>query len=124
MDPQGTETFVVWPTVVYFVCVAAVVAGMIGVSYVLGQRHRDRTTGEPYECGIVSKGTARIRFVPDYFLIAIFFVVFDLEAVFIFAWATAALELGWMGYGVICVFIGLLLAALGYLWHERALDLS
>jgi len=123
LEGQATETILVWPMLVYFGCVAAVVAGMVGISHVLGQRHREPATGEPYECGIVSEGSARVRYVPDYFLIAIFFVVFDLEAVFIYAWATAAVEVGWLGYGVICVFIGLLLAALGYLWHERALDL-
>lgn len=123
LNPQGSESALLWPALVYLAGVLAVVAGMIGISFVLGQRHRDRATGEPYECGIVSSGSARLCFAPDFFLIAIFFVVFDLESVFIYAWATAAVELGWFGYAQVCVFIGLLLAALGYLWHERALNL-
>ena len=112
-----------WPLLIYTACVGSVVVGMLGISFVLGQRHREHATDEPYECGIVSTASARVRFSSDFFLLAIFFVVFDLESVFIYAWATAARELGWFGYGQICVFIGVLLAALGYLWRERALDL-
>lgn len=111
-----------WPLVIYFGAVLAVIVGMLVISYVLGQRHQERATGEPYESGIVSTGSARVRFSSTFFLIAIFFVIFDLESVFIMAWATAARELGWWGYGEICVFIGVLLAALAYLWRERALD--
>ena len=111
-----------WPALVYFAGVMAVVAGMIGVSYVLGERHNERATGEPFESGIVSTGSARVRLSSDYFIIAILFVVFDLESVFIFLWAVAAKELGWLGYAQICVFIGVLLAALAYVWREKALD--
>ena len=123
MMPTATpDAPLLWPLVVYFGGVLAVVAGMLGISFVLGQRHYERATGAPYESGIVSTGSARIRFSSTFFLIAIFFVIFDLESVFIFAWATAVRETGWWGYGEICVFIGVLAAALVYLWRERALD--
>jgi NADH-quinone oxidoreductase subunit A len=98
------------------------VSGMIGLSYILGERHHDRATGEPYESGIVSTGSARQRFSAKFYLIAMFFVIFDLEAVFIFAWAVAARELGWAGYIEVLVFIGVLVAALVYLWRQGALD--
>jgi len=81
-------------------------------------------TGEPYEGGIVSEGSARVRFSVRYYLIAMFFVVFDLEAVFLFAWAGAARELGWSGYFGLLLFVGLLGAALIYLWRSGALDWS
>ena len=123
MNPSVPETALLWPLLIYTACVGSVVVGMLGISFVLGQRHREHATDEPYECGIVSTASARVRFSSDFFLLAIFFVVFDLESVFIYAWATAARELGWFGYAQICVFIGVLLAALGYLWRERALDL-
>ena len=119
VPPDGP---LLWPLVVYFGGVLVVVAGMLGFSFLLGQRHSDRATGAPYESGIVSTGSARVRFSSTFFLIAIFFVIFDLESVFIIAWATAAQEAGWWGYGEICVFIGVLAAALAYLWRERALD--
>jgi NADH-quinone oxidoreductase subunit A len=95
---------------------------MIGISFVLGQRHNERATGSPYESGIVSTGSARVRFLSSFFPIAIFFVIFDMESIFIFAWASTAQITGWQGYCEICVFIGVLGATLAYLWRERALD--
>ena len=111
-----------WPLVVYFGLVIVIVTGMVGLSYVLGERHRDRQTGEPYESGIVSTGSARIRFDARFYLVAMFFVMFDLESVFIFAWAVALREAGWPGYVEILVFIGILAAVLVYLWRLGALD--
>jgi NADH-quinone oxidoreductase subunit A len=111
-----------WPLLVYFVFVVILVAAVIAVSYLLGQRHSEPATGEPYEGGIVSEGSARVRFSLRYSLVAMFFVVFDLEAVFLFAWAGAARELGWSGYWAILLFVGTLAAALVYIWRIGALD--
>jgi NADH-quinone oxidoreductase subunit A len=112
----------IWPLVVYTGAVIVLVAGMMGVSYVLGQRHQERETGDPYEGGIVSTGSARVRLSVKFYLVAMFFVIFDLEAVFLFAWAVAARELGWAGYIEALVFVGILVAALVYLWRSGALD--
>jgi NADH-quinone oxidoreductase subunit A len=111
-----------WPAVVYFVVVFLLVCVMLGLSYVLGQRHQDRATGAPYEGGIVSEGSARVRFSVKFYLIAMFFVVFDLESVFLFAWAVAGRELGWAGYAEAAVFMVILALTLGYLWGVGALD--
>jgi len=111
-----------WPLLVYFVFVVVLVAAVIVVSYLLGQRHSEPATGEPYEGGIVSEGSARVRFSIRYALVAMFFVVFDLEAVFLFAWAGAARELGWPGYWAIVLFVATLAAALVYVWRVGALD--
>ncbi len=111
-----------WPLGVYFAAVLVVVGSMIGISYLLGERHRERATGEPYESGIVSTGSARVRFSAHFYLIAMFFVIFDLEAVFLFAWAVAAEEAGWLGYAEILVFVGVLVAAWAYLWRVGALE--
>ncbi len=113
-----------WPIVVYFCAVLFVVTAMLVLSYLLGQRHHERSTGLPYEGGIVSQGSARVRFSAKFYLIAMFFVIFDLEAVFIFAWAAAARETGWSGYWEIVVFIGVLVVALAWLWRLGALDWS
>jgi NADH-quinone oxidoreductase subunit A len=115
-------TVALWPLVAYFAAAVVVVVGMLATSYVLGQRHSERQTGQPYESGIVSTGTARVRFDVRFYLIAMFFVVFDLEAAFIFAWAVALHQAGWTGYIDILVFIGVLFAALVYLWRVGALD--
>ena len=95
---------------------------MITFSYVLGERHREKQTAEPYESGIVSTGTARVRFDIKFYLIAMFFVIFDLEAVFIFAWAVSIRETGWPGFSEMMIFIGVLTAALVYLWRLGALE--
>ena len=95
---------------------------MLALSYLLGQRHQERATGEPYESGIVSTGSARLRFPAQFYLVAMLFVIFDLEAVFIFAWAIAFRELGWNGYIGVLVFIGALVAALVYAWRLGLLD--
>jgi NADH-quinone oxidoreductase subunit A len=112
----------VWPLVVYFALVIFLVSATLTVSYVLGQRHSEPATGEPYEGGIVSEGSARVRLSLRYYMVAMFFVVFDLEAVFLFAWAGAVRELGWAGYCEVLLFVGVLVAALIYIWKVGALD--
>lgn len=111
-----------WPLGIYCAAAVVVVTVMIGLSYFLGQRHMDRATGEPYESGIASTGSAHVRFDVKFYLVAMFFVIFDLEAVFIFAWSVALREAGWTGYVEILVFVGVLLAALVYLWRLGALE--
>jgi NADH-quinone oxidoreductase subunit A len=117
-----TDTPLIWPLVVYAIFVVLLAAGMIFVPWLLGQRHWQRATGTPYEGGMIPTGSARARVPAEYYLMAMFFVLFDLEAVFIYAWAVSARETGWSGYGQICIFIGVLLAALGYLWGIGALE--
>jgi NADH-quinone oxidoreductase subunit A len=111
-----------WPFLVYAVAVVVLTAAIIGISYVLGPRHRERTTGRPYESGSPLTGSARVRLSVSFYLVAIFFVVFDVESIYIFAWAIAWRELGWTGYVEVLIFIGILLAALVYLWRLGALD--
>ncbi len=111
-----------WAFGVYFVLVLALVIAMLAASYVLGQRHREPATDSPYESGIISAGSAHVRMSAKFYLVAMFFVIFDLEAVFIFAWAVAGRALGWAGYGEILIFSGVLIAALIYLWRLGALD--
>jgi NADH-quinone oxidoreductase subunit A len=113
-----------WPLAVYAAAVLIIAASMMGLGHLLGERHQERETGEPFESGIVSTGSARIRLSIKYYLVAMFFVVFDLEAAFIFAWAVGARELGWSGYLEVVVFIVVLLAGLAYLWRVGALDWS
>ena len=81
-----------------------------------------RAYPEPFESGIVATGVPSLRFSVGFYLVAIFFVIFDIEAVFIFAWAIAFRESGWAGYSEISIFITVLVAALAYLWKLGALD--
>ena len=111
-----------WPLAVYLVIVLALVVAMLGLSFVLGQRHHERATDSPYESGILSQGSARVRLSAKFYLVAMFFVIFDLEAVFLFAWAVSVRETGWTGYAEAAVFIAVLLATLVYLSRVGALD--
>jgi NADH-quinone oxidoreductase subunit B len=78
-----------WPLVLYAALVVTVVAGMLAISAVLGQRHREPATTQPYESGIVPTGTARVRLSAKFYLVAMLFVIFDVEAVFLFLWAVS-----------------------------------
>ncbi len=97
---------------------------MIGASYVLGERHGNRATAEPYESGMVPTGSAWMHVDVKYYLVAMFFVIFDVEAAFIFAWAVALRELGWAGFIEASVFIVVLAAALAYVWAMGGLEWS
>ncbi len=111
-----------WPFVVYCFAVVGIVLGMIVVSHFLGERHKDQESLIPYESGLTSAGTARLRFSAKFYLTAMFFLIFDLEAVFIFSWAVVLREVGWLGYLEVTVFVTVLLAALVYLSKVGALD--
>ncbi|MCC6859499.1 MAG: NADH-quinone oxidoreductase subunit A [Bryobacterales bacterium] len=95
---------------------------MLVVSHLLGERHEQPATGEPYEGGIVSQGSARLRISANFYLVAMLFVIFDLEAVFLYAWAVAARESGWTGYVEAMIFLAILALTLFYLWRTGALD--
>ena len=118
------ETSPLWPLLLYFGLVLFVVATMLGLSFVLGERHSGRATDQPYESGMLPTGPARLRFDVRFYLIAIFFVIFDLEAAFLFAWAVAARELGWPGYIEAIIFTLILVAGLAYLWRTGALEMG
>jgi NADH-quinone oxidoreductase subunit A len=107
---------------VYFLVLLFVIGVILLVSWLLGPRHREPATGAPYEGGIVSEGSARVRLSAKFYLIAVFFVIFDLEAVFLYSWAVAAQDLGWPGYWEVVIFVGVLVVALAYLWRLGALD--
>jgi len=124
MYPDVAPTSNLWPLLTYFAAVLSIVAIMMGLSHLLGERTKTPAKAllEPFESGIVATGSPMLRFSVHFYLIAIFFVIFDIEAVFIFAWAIAFRESGWAGYVEILIFIGVLLAALAYLWMIGALD--
>lgn len=111
-----------WPFLIYASAVLLVVGIMLGLSHILGERHKEKLTDEPFESGIPPTGNARLRFSSHFYLIAIFFVIFDLDAVFILTWAISFRELGLAGYIGILVFIGILIAVLVYEIGIKALD--
>src|SRR5580698_4137376 len=111
-----------WELVVYVVAVLGLVGLMLGASYLLGGRSYGRAKQEPFESGAVAVGTALLRMPAKFYLVAMFFVIFDLEAVFLYAWSVSVRQNGWAGFAMATIFIAVLLAALFYLWRMGALD--
>ena len=118
------------PTEVYFpVLLQAVVAmllaaGLLTVSYLLGKRVRNRVKDMPYESGIVPTGDARQRFSVKFYLVAMLFILFDIEAIFLYPWAVVYRELAMPGFVEMLVFVILILSGFFYIWKKGALDWS
>jgi len=116
------QTILYWPFLIYVALVLLLVLIMIGLSHILGERHKEKLTDEPYESGIPPTGNARLRFYSKLYLIAMFFVIFDLDAAFIIAWALSFRELGVSGFIGVAVFIAILMVVLLYELSIGALD--
>jgi len=97
-------------------------AFMLGIPWLLGGRDWGRAKNEPFESGIVGQGGARLRLSAKFYLTAMFFVIFDVEALFLYAWSVVAREAGWQGFAEVSIFVVVLLAGLVYLWRLGALD--
>lgn len=121
-DSGTVTTMPHWPLILHTIAVAALVAVMVGLSHVLGERHRDGATDSPYESGIVPTRDAPPRYTAQFYLVAAFFVIFDLELVFLFSWALVAREAGMVAFVEIVVFVAVLLVALAWAWRIGALD--
>ncbi|MEI6766325.1 MAG: NADH-quinone oxidoreductase subunit A [Bacteroidota bacterium] len=120
MDSESAITF--WPFMVYAGIAIVLAAVMIGLSYILGERHKEKKTDEPFESGIPPTGNARLRFSSHFYLIAMFFVIFDLDAAFIVAYAVSFRHLGLEGYLGLAIFIAILMVVLIYELSIGALD--
>ncbi len=116
------QSIELWPFGPYALIVVGLIALILGLSYVLGERHKGKATGTPFESGIMPVGFAHLRFPVQFYLVAVLFVIFDMEAVFIFAWAVAFYDVGWTGYFSALIFIVMLTVALIYEWRVGALD--
>jgi NADH-quinone oxidoreductase subunit A len=112
----------IWTLPLYAAVVVALVVAMLAASHALGERRFERDTNLPYESGIASTGGARLHISVGFYAVAVAFVVFDLEAVFLFGWAIAATSLGWSGYVEAMIFIAVLLSALVYVWRRHLFE--
>ena len=111
-----------WGLAVFLLGVFALIGFMLGVSSLLGSRAWGRSKNEPFESGMLPTGGARLRFSAKFYLVAMLFVIFDVEALFLFAWSVSVRESGWAGFIEATIFIAILLAGLVYLWRIGALD--
>ncbi len=106
----------------YGLMILALMGLLLFLSSWLGEKKITANKALPFECGIIPTGPAQINYPVPFYRVAVFFLLFDVEAVFIFAWAVALLELGWSGWLQISLFIVLLLAGLIYIWKKQGLE--
>ncbi|WP_114193112.1 NADH-quinone oxidoreductase subunit A [Edaphovirga cremea] len=111
-----------WAFAVFLVVAIGLCCLMLLGAYFLGGRARARAKHTPYESGIAAVGSARMRLSAKFYLVAMFFVIFDVEALYLFAWSTSIRESGWTGFIEATIFIVVLLAGLFYLVRIGALD--
>lgn len=111
-----------WAFAVYVIGAICICLTMIGLAALLGGRANGRAKNKPFESGVDSVGNARLRFSAKFYLVAMFFVIFDVEALYLFAWSVSVRESGWVGFIEATIFITLLLVGLLYLWRIGALD--
>jgi NADH-quinone oxidoreductase subunit A len=115
---------VYWPVFLQVALAAVIAAGMIGASALLGQRVRNRVKDTPYECGIVPVGSARERFSVKFYLVAMIFILFDIETVFLYPWAVVYRELKMFAFVEMFLFVVLILSGFFYVLKKGALDWS
>ena len=113
-----------FPVLLQVLIAMAVAAGMIGASVVLGKRLRNRVKDSPYECGMIPVGSARERFSVKFYLVAMVFILFDVEVVFLYPWVVVYSDLGLYGFIVMFLFIDLVLWGFFYIWKKGVLDWS
>lgn len=118
----GLVAVEIWPAALYTGLVLSVATLILTLSWLLGGRRPHGPESDRYESGIKPAGPLPRRLPVEFYMVALFFVIFDLEVVFIFSWSVAARSLGWLGYLELLVFVLVLFAALVYLWRVGALD--
>ncbi|WP_072665981.1 NADH-quinone oxidoreductase subunit A [Candidatus Erwinia haradaeae] len=113
-----------WGFILFLVAAICLCLSMLTISWFLGSKKHGRYTDTPFESGIASIGSARLRLSVKFYLIAMFFVIFDVESLYLYAWAVSIREAGWTGFIEATIFIFILLVSLFYLTRIRALDWS
>ena len=110
------------PLLIYFLVVVAVSAAILGLSAWVGVKRPSQAKLSPYECGSPPVGDARERFSVSFYLVAMLFILFDVEAVFLYPWAVVFKSLKWFGFVEMLLYIAVLLAGYVYVWKKGALD--
>lgn len=113
---------VYFPILVQALIALAIAGGMIGASALFGKRVRNRVKDTPYECGVTPTGNARQRFSVKFYLVGMIFILFDIEAVFLYPWAVVYRELRMFAFVEMLLFMVLILAGFFYIWKKGALD--
>ncbi|HUI56901.1 MAG TPA: NADH-quinone oxidoreductase subunit A [Bryobacteraceae bacterium] len=113
-----------FPVLIQALVAMALAAGLLTVSFVLGKRVRNKVKDIPYESGIVPTGDARQRFSVKFYLVAMLFILFDIEAIFLYPWVVVYRELLMFGFVEMLIFVVLILSGFFYIWKKGALEWS
>ncbi len=107
-----------------FIVVGGFLATMLIASIAIGPRRYSEVKDDPFECGTIGAGSANERFSVKFYLVAMIFILFDIEIVFLYPWAVQAIKLGWYGFWVMMMFLTVLVIGLAYVWKRGVLDWS
>jgi len=110
------------PILIFLAVGILVGGGAIAAGFVLGEHRPDAAKNSPYECGFQAFENARMKFDVRYYLVAILFIIFDLEIAFLFPWAVVLGDLGVVGFAAMLVFLGILVVGFVYEWKKGALE--
>jgi NADH-quinone oxidoreductase subunit A len=110
------------PLLLHILVAMGLAGAILLVSTLVGQRRPTRAKLQAYECGILPTGDAREPFSVKFYMVAIVFILFDVEAIFLYPWAYIYRDLRWFGFIEMMVYIGILLVGYIYLWKKGALD--
>jgi NADH-quinone oxidoreductase subunit A len=121
MNPSTSHTAEYLPILIQFIVAAGFVATTMIATHLLGPKRKSKIKLDTFECGIESQGNARIPFSIKYFLVAILFVLFDVEVIFMYPWAVNFKTLGVQGLVEMGIFMGLLLTGFFYIMKKGAL---
>ena len=120
MPTTPLETY--FPVLLQIHIAAAVAGGLIFASIALGKRLKNKVKDTPYECGITPVGSARERFSVKFYLVGMLFILFDIEAIFLYPWAVVFRYLKMFGFIEMLIFIGFVLAGFFYIWKKGVLN--
>lgn len=120
MNANGLEGYA--PLLIYLAEAVIVAGALVTLSSLVGWRRPSRVKQQAYECGVTPTGDAREPFSVKFYLVAMLFILFDIEAIFLYPWAYVFRSLSWAGFYEMMVYVGILLAGYVYLWKKGALD--
>ena len=112
------------PLLLHFSVACGIAGAMVGLSTLLGYRRPTPAKLQAYECGMAPVGDARERFSVKFYLVAMLFILFDVEAVFLYPWAVVLRQLKMFGFWEMLVYIGIVMAGFWYVWKKGVLDWS
>src|SRR6266446_2553758 len=110
------------PLLIHFIFALAFASAMVILSTLIGQHRPSRAKMQPYECGITPTGDARERFSVKFFMVGILFILFDVEAIFLYPWAVIYRELKMFGFVEMMVYIAVVVGGFLYMWKKGVLD--